>query len=97
MVDLYDKTGREIMVNDVLKVFHFIGARRKRHYMYKQAVEVIYIGENRSPYLRISHLNGENEGYTQKINGCVMENTEIVQGFSEGVSYEDRPKELNKD
>jgi len=25
-------------VGDVVKVFHFIGARRKRHYMYKQVV-----------------------------------------------------------
>ena len=28
----YDKTGREIMQGDILKVFHFVGRRNKRHY-----------------------------------------------------------------
>jgi len=31
----YDKKGIEIEEFDLLKVFHFIGARRKKHYMYK--------------------------------------------------------------
>lgn len=31
----FDKKGREIKEFDLLKVFHFIGARRKKHYMYK--------------------------------------------------------------
>jgi hypothetical protein len=31
----YDKNGKEIKEFAVLKVFHFTGARRKRHYMYK--------------------------------------------------------------
>lgn len=30
-----DKNGNEIKEFDVLKVFHFIGKRRKKHYMYK--------------------------------------------------------------
>lgn len=30
-----DKNGRECRVGDLLKVFHFTGARRKKHYMYK--------------------------------------------------------------
>lgn len=30
-----DKNGKVIHEFDVLKVFHFIGARRKKHYMYK--------------------------------------------------------------
>lgn len=33
-----DKYGIEIEPGDVLKVFHFVGARRKKHYMYKLAV-----------------------------------------------------------
>lgn len=32
-----DKNGIEIKEFALLKVFHFIGSRRKRHYMYKQA------------------------------------------------------------
>ena len=35
-----DKNGREIEHGDVLKVFHFIGPRRKRFYMYKVAIEI---------------------------------------------------------
>jgi len=90
MVDLYDKTGREIFINDVLKVFHFTGARRKRYYMYKQ---VAGLNRKMPGYLRINHLNGKDEGYNQKINGCVLENVEIVQGFGDGsLSFEDRPK-----
>src|SRR6185437_12555244 len=32
---VFDEKGHEIHPFSVLKVFHFIGARRKRHYMYK--------------------------------------------------------------
>ena len=46
-----DKTGRHIQPGDVLKVFHFIGARGKRHYMYQQALRY------RRGRLEISHLN----------------------------------------
>jgi hypothetical protein len=39
MTKAYDKTGREIMVGDVLKVYHFTAAlRRKKHYMYKHVI-----------------------------------------------------------
>lgn len=34
----YDKNGKQILVGDLLKVFHFIGARRKKHYMYQVVV-----------------------------------------------------------
>jgi hypothetical protein len=34
----YDKTGRKIEPGDVLKVFHFVCRRRRRHYMHKQAL-----------------------------------------------------------
>lgn len=34
----YDKNGKQILVGDLLKVFHFIGSRRKKHYMYQVAV-----------------------------------------------------------
>lgn len=56
VAELTDKHGRTIGALDVLKVFHFVGARRKRHYMYKQAVE--YTKSNSGAvYLKISHLN----------------------------------------
>lgn len=34
----YDESGNEIYENDLLRLNHFIGARRKRYYMYKIAV-----------------------------------------------------------
>lgn len=45
-----DKKGIEIEECDILKVFHFIGARKKKHYMYKMAVK--WNGK-----LYASHLN----------------------------------------
>lgn len=33
--DFFDKHGTQLRELDVVKVFHFIGARRKHHYMYK--------------------------------------------------------------
>ena len=47
----FDKNGRQIEPGDVLKVFHFIGARGKRHYLYQQALRY---SKGR---LHISHLN----------------------------------------
>ena len=45
-----DKNGVQIEECDVLKVFHFTGARKKKHYMYKMAV--LWNGK-----LYASHLN----------------------------------------
>jgi len=30
----YDQTGKQILIGDLLKVFHFIGPGRKKNYMY---------------------------------------------------------------
>lgn len=38
MNPLVDKYGIPIEEGDILKVYHFTGARRKKHYMYKMAV-----------------------------------------------------------
>ncbi len=46
-----DKNGRTINPGDVLKVFHFTGARGKRHYLHQQALRY---SKGR---LLISHLN----------------------------------------
>ena len=84
---LRDQTGREIKPGDVLKVFHFVGARRKRHYMYKQAVEYVALPESGQPYLKIGHLNrrdgdawviGTNY-YLEAATGRTLAGYEIVQ------------------
>jgi hypothetical protein len=90
---LYDKTGREIKINDVLKVFHFIGKRRKKHYMYKQIVGVVEYGTTKQRYFKVDHLTGSKECYNLKIDNTRLNNYEIVQGFGEGFNcFEDRPK-----
>lgn len=94
-IPIRDKTGREIMIGDVLKVLHFIGARRKRHYMYKHVLRQITMGTvergNVSPYLFLSHLNlREDEGYHLPLDGSWMERYEIVSSID--AKWEDRPR-----
>jgi len=90
----YDKHGREIKVGDVLKVFHFIGQRQKRHYMYKHVVGTRPANDDRE-FLIISHLNlkpldGRDAGYWIFQEGQIERDTEIVQ--SAGDCFEDRPR-----
>lgn len=85
-----DKTGRQIMPGDTVKVFHFTGARRKRHYMHKY---VLRVEANR---LCFSHLNGNpaKYGYSMPMSGQICEDYEIVQGFAgvePGQDFSDRP------
>jgi len=89
-LDIYDKNRLPIAVGDILKVFHFIGARRKRHYMYKQVIGVRTFVTG-CPYLVISHLNlAMDEPYHERIDGRVMMDCEIVQGM--GVALSNRAK-----
>lgn len=95
----YDKHGREIKVGDVLKVFHFIGARRKRYYMYKHVVGK-RPANNGGEFLVISHLNlkpldGRDAGYWIFQEGQFERDTEIVQ--SAGDHFEDRPRHQPKE
>ena len=84
MANLYDERGRQIMHGDVLKVFHFTGARRKRHYMYKQARETVLLGgSDPKPFLKISHLNIADEHYHEREDGRALEGYEIVQSGSD--------------
>lgn len=91
----FDKTGREIMVGDVLKVYHFRGARwRKHYYMFKQIVGTKVIGKGRHVYLVVSHLNMKSAdekdgGYLMPQDGTLNRDTEIVQGID---WHHDRPR-----
>lgn len=87
MKPLLDEKGREIKPGAVLRVFHFVGSRRKRHYMYKQAVEYLADHVSGSPYLKISHLNrvkdepwklGDNY-YLEHADGRRLVGYEVVQ------------------
>lgn len=87
-MELFDQTGRKIEPGNVLRVFHFVGIRRKRHYMYKQAIEYQPHPNSAGGYLKISHLN--NPGgtkpdqigdtyYLEAADGRKLSGYEIIQ------------------
>lgn len=91
----YDKTGRQILVGDVLKVYHFRGARwRKDYFMFKQVVGTRVLGKSGDEYLLVSHLNmkpadGPDGGYHLAQDGTHHSDIEIVQGLD---WHHDRPR-----
>ena len=97
MTETRDKHGRAMKEGDVLRVFHFIGARRKRHFMYKQIVGTRLLGVlNGNPkvhYFDVSHLNmdGGKDNYTIGMAEGVLSDYEILQGLDD---IESRPKLL---
>ena len=77
---IFDKNGREIMRGDVLKVYHFTGARGKLHYMYKQAMGTRQFGSNLQ-YMVFDHLNLDAEHYHECCDGRSLPDYEIVQSI----------------
>jgi hypothetical protein len=89
---IIDRNGREIMPGDLLKTFHFFGARKKRYYLYHVAT----IKEGFLMMTPVSWLEPsfKREGGECRIEQSNMNNTEIISGDGpNGDSYfEDRPK-----
>lgn len=89
-----DRHGREIIVGDVLKVYHFTAAlRRKKHYMYKQVVGTQMLGGHggatKTEYFNMSHLTLDaDNGYHLGLREGVLLDYEIVQGYD----FENRPR-----
>jgi hypothetical protein len=79
-----DKHGIPFEEFDVLKVFHFVGARRKKYYMYK--IVVLWDGK---PYGSHAESNPLTPGYPLWTKER-YEDTEIVQ--SKNWEKLDRPK-----
>lgn len=100
MTETCDKNRRPLRVGDVLKVYHFTGARRKKHFMYKQVVRTQWIGgyggKPKVLYFFVSHLNlkkptlRDDGGYWLGMNEGMQEDYEIVQ--STECDFEDRQK-----
>lgn len=100
MTETCDKHRRPIRVGDVLKVFHFYGARRKKHFMYKQVVRTHWIGgyggKPKVLYFFVSHLNLKEPsiqtdgGYWLGMHEGQFDDYEIVQ--SAKCDHEERPK-----
>jgi len=76
----FDKKGKEIHEFDIIKIFHSIGARNKRHYMYKW----IRIIEGRMCGMHLTSNNGGNYCLkaTADENG-VIDDAEVVQCYHE--------------
>ena len=100
MSETCDKRGIPFRVGDVLKVFHFIGPRRKREYMYKQITRTQWLGgyggTPKTLYFFVSHLSLRPEsikddgGYWIGMNEGVMIDYEIVQSVK--CDHEERKK-----
>lgn len=90
---IYDKTGREIRIGDTLKIFSFIGKRKKHYYMYKYVKDVREFPTHK--LFIISHLNQKDEYFHLLIDEKIHSDIEIVQGYNNKdneLSFEDRPK-----
>jgi hypothetical protein len=71
---ILDKNGIPIEEFDVLKVFHFIGARKKKYYMYKLAV--MCNGKLYGAHLNSNQLKPDYPLWTESVNPS---DYEIVQ------------------
>lgn len=92
---VYDKHGIPIKRGDIVKVFHFIGPRRKRFYMYKQCIGVDTYRQNGTQYLFFSHLNfnediGTLDGPYHECLGQKLEAYEIIQSVRD--DFLNRPR-----
>ncbi len=72
----YDAHGNPINEFDVLKVLHFIGARYKRHYMYK------WVRRDDKGNIVLMHLTSPDESVPLSVvvdNEGILKDAEIVQ------------------
>lgn len=90
---LYDKKGIPVREFDVLKMYHFTGARRKKHYMYKWVRKI-------DEHLVAWHLtDGKNNSWF-KLDQQLLNDCEIVQGYNchgSEIDFVDRPRRTEKE
>lgn len=97
MEELYDKNSYPIYPGDVLKVFHFIAARRReRMYMYKLVVEMNgkLMGVSIHDIPRLGYNEAHNYPLKWNTKDGRLEDSEIVEGYGpDGLHcWRDRPK-----
>lgn len=83
MKKLFDERGKELKDGQIIRVYHFTGARKKKHYMYKQ----VSIAQNSLYGLHLPIAdNNQKSGYWLNYNADEsgkIEGTRIVQCFCE--------------
>jgi len=86
-VNVYDKNGYPIFPGDTPKIFHFIGARRKKYYMYK------FVKSQDTAYLTVMHLDELGNTYRMLKDDKIHGDIEIVQGYGgTGEPFDSRVK-----
>ncbi len=53
----YDSVGNELKPGDIIRMFHFVGARKRKHYMYKKFIG--YETYNKVTIGIFNHLDGD--------------------------------------
>jgi len=71
-----DSVGNEIHDGAILKVFHFVGARGRKHFMYKKVLGKVKKGE--FEHFEINHLEGGGS-YFIPSNREILEDCVVVQ------------------
>lgn len=90
----YDKKGIPIERGDIVKVFHFIGARQKKNFMIKQCIGVARYPNGKREYVFFSHLNfreiGDRNGPYHMEHGAILRDYEIIQSIKH--DHDERPR-----
>lgn len=88
---ILDKKGRKIELGDILKIYHFTGARRKKYFMYKQVISEVSRFSNDKSFFLISNLALRDSSYHLEKDNSLHNEIEIVQSITK-VHFEDRTK-----
>ena len=73
----FDENGKEITEFALLKVFHFIGARRKKHYMYKW-VRLSSDAKRKRWWVALHLLDDNNDYY--HLRSVADKETRVIKG-----------------
>jgi hypothetical protein len=97
-IRLHDKKGVPIYPGDLLKSFHFAGARRKRYWLYHVVVASPERAGTRYPLEMVpaSHLEPTKRGGGGRcpLNDRLAEDAEVIDGTGPGdiLDFADRPR-----
>lgn len=93
--EVNDRFGIPIHPGDLLKSFHFQGARRKKYYLYHVAVHVN--DETGMEMVPVSHLQPDKvkSGGRCRLNQDLGDNAEVIAGYGPGnlLDFTERPKQ----